>query len=180
MEKWAGSKNFRARLYLMPPPSNLQHLPTPMISTGRCVDELLGISSGVLVHLEIQIKNPETITINETYSDGVSITHGTPRPHIWSYAAGASETGSCNTYINCPCSNGVEAAPSFVGDNYYCESAYRGDCFTHGYLPDDPLWDGQQCEHEGTCCTGANTPPWFSVRLSGTTSDDIEVRICHD
>ena len=31
-----------------------------------------------------------------------------------------------------------------------------------------------------TCCTGANTPPWFSVDLPDSTSDDIEVRICHD
>ena len=44
-------------------------------------------------------QNPETVTINEAYLDGVSITHGTPRTHIWSYAAGASETGSCNSYI---------------------------------------------------------------------------------
>ena len=33
------------------------------------------------------------------------------------------------------------------------------------------------CSHEGTCCTGTNTPPWFSVNLSSPTSDDIEVRI---
>ena len=122
--------------------------------------------------------NPET-TIDEPYLDGVSITHGTPRTHVWSYAAGASETGSCNSYT-CPCSNGNKAPPSFVGDNYYCESAYTGDCFTLDVLTDDLLWDGQQCNNEGMCCTGANTPPWFSMRLSGTTSDDIEVRICHN
>ena len=29
-------------------------------------------------------------------------------------------------------------------------------------------------------CTGTNTPPWFSVELPDSTSDDIEVRICHD
>jgi hypothetical protein len=49
------------------------------------------------------------------------------------------------------------------------------------FFSNDPLWDGQQCENdEGTCCTGANTPPWFSVDLPDTTSDDIDVRICHD
>ena len=41
----------------------------------------------------------------------------------------------------------------------------------------DTLWDGEQCSHEGTCCTGTNTPPWFSVNLNSPTSDDIEVRI---
>ena len=42
------------------------------------------------------------------------------------------------------------------------------------------IHSGQQCDNEGTCCTGANTPPWFSVELHNSTSDDIEVRICHD
>ena len=27
------------------------------------------------------------------------------------------------------------------------------------FFPDDPFWDGQQCDNdEGTCCNGANTP----------------------
>ena len=76
------------------------------------------------------------------------------------------------------------APPSFVGSNYYCESAYNSNdknCFVNNvFFPNDPLWDGQQCDSEGTCCTGANTPPWFSVELSHSTSDDIEVRNCQD
>ena len=66
--------------------------------------------------------------------------------------------------------------------SYYCESAYQGTCYViDTFFPDDPLWDGQQCDNnEGTCCTGANTLPWFSVDLPDSTSDDIEVRICHD
>ena len=43
----------------------------------------------------------------------------------------------------------------------------------------DKLWDGQQCDHEGTCCT-TKSPPWFSVELPNPTNDDIEVRICGD
>ena len=39
----------------------------------------------------------------------------------------------------------------------------------------DPLWDGSQCESEGSCCS---TAPWFTVDLVNSTSDDIEVRIC--
>ena len=45
------------------------------------------------------------------------------------------------------------------------------------FFPNDKLWDGEQCSHEGTCCTGTSTPPWFSVDLNSSTSDDIEVRI---
>ena len=55
------------------------------------------------------------LTINQSYLDGISITHGTPnRTHIWSYVAGASENGSC-IHIDCPCSNGTQP-PSYVGD----------------------------------------------------------------
>ena len=37
--------------------------------------------------------------------DGVSITYGAPRMHIWSYAAGVTEIGALNNGANnCPCS----------------------------------------------------------------------------
>ena len=122
-------------------------------------------------------------TIDEAYVEGVSITHGrNPRKHIWSYAAGSSEQNGCS-HSKCPCVNiGGHEPPSYVGNNYFCESAYQGTCYlSNRFFPDDPLWDGQQCDNdEDTCCTGANTPPWFSMDLPDSTSDDIEVRICHD
>ena len=122
-------------------------------------------------------------TIDEAYAEGVSITHGrNPRKHIWTYAAGSSEQNrqECS-HLKCPCIDGFEPQ-SYVGNNYYCESAFQGTCYViDRFFPDDPLWDGQQCDNnEGTCCTGTNTPPWFSVDLPDSTSDDIEVRICHD
>ena len=119
------------------------------------------------------------LTINEAYVKGVSITHGNPRKHIWSYAAGASEQNW--SHLNCPCAGG-HRPPSNIGNDYYCESAYKGpDCYViNTFFANDPLWDGQQCDNEGTCCTGTNTPPWFSVDLGHRTSDDIEVRICHN
>ena len=125
------------------------------------------------------------VTVDKTYLNGISITHGIPRVHIWSFVGGLSELVNCTVYSNnlCPCSGG-RAQPSFVGNNFYCESAYQGpNCYESGtFFPNDPLWDGQQCNNEGTCCTGdgVNTPPWFSVALSNPTSDDIEVRICHN
>jgi hypothetical protein len=121
-------------------------------------------------------------TIDEVYMDGVSInTHGTSsRAHIWSYAAGVTERSPEHTPNNCPCSPeaGTESPP-FVGENYYCESGNPSDKYEPIQLyPNDPLWDGQQCE--GTCCTDTHSPPWFSVRLPDTTTDMIEVRICGD
>ena len=122
-----------------------------------------------------------TNTIDQEYVDGVSITHGSPRNHIWSYAAGVSENSpSVATVNNCPCSSvsGSEP-PTFVGANYYCESGNpSADVFLENFLyREDKLWDGLQCED--SCCTGVNSPPWFSTSVPNLTSDDIEVRICN-
>ena len=132
-----------------------------------------------------QIASPDGFTgshtLDQTYIDGISITHGMPqRNHIWSYVAGITERSSGHRNNNCPCSTVVGSGPqSFVGDNYYCESGNPTNTFRVDQLfLDDPLWDGKQCE--GTCCTGRNSPPWFSVQLPAPTTDTIEVRICAD
>ena len=111
-------------------------------------------------------------TVIQPYADGISITHGNPRSHIWTLAAGLSENDESGS--GCPCEGGP-SAPSFVGDNYYCESGYNGTGNPSGLLTSDPLWDGAGCESEGSCCS---TAPWFTVDLVNSTSDDIEVRIC--
>jgi hypothetical protein len=115
--------------------------------------------------------------INQVYIDGVSICiyrrfSQLQRTHIWSYVGGYNEKDvfpSVSTDVN-----------SFVGSNYYCESAFRaGISWSDNQLyASDPLWDGYQCEV--ACCTGA---PWFSVQLPANAiiaSDSIEVRICGD
>ena len=57
-------------------------------------------------------------------------------------------------------------------NDYYCESGNNGTSTAAGiFYGDDPLWDGQQCQSEGTCCS---TAPWLTVNL---TTDSIEVRI---
>ena len=117
-------------------------------------------------------------SVNEPYLDGVSITYGQPRNHIWSYVAGVTERNVSHSINNCPCSTASGTAPqSFLGDNYYCESGNPNDTnhFVSFYSA-DKLWDGKQCE--GTCCTDTKSPPWFSVRLPNPTTESIEVRIC--
>ena len=115
--------------------------------------------------------------IDQIYVEGVSITRGLPREHVWTYAAGVTESSREHTNYNCPCSDSSgKEAPSFVGDNYYCESGNPSDTVASRLYASDKLWDGKQCE--GSCCTGTNTPPWFSVQFNTTTSDNIEVRIC--
>ena len=118
-------------------------------------------------------------SINNAYIDGVSITYGQPRNHIWSYAAGYTENSTSSVTSNCPCSPMKGEKPqSFVGDNYYCESGNSNDGMFGVLYNDDKLWDGKQCE--GTCCTDSKSPPWFSVRLPNPTTESIEVRICGD
>ena len=121
--------------------------------------------------------------IDQNYIDGISITYGQPRQHIWSYAAGHSEGSSDRTSSdrNCPCSPiAGSTTPTWIGRNYYCESGNPTNSFPLSTVyTNDRLWDGQQCE--GTCCSGTNnSPPWFSVQLPTVTADRIEVRICAD
>ena len=145
------------------------------ISTAECVGELLVIKLGGIDESPQLIKQLiHTMCRN-------SVTHGAPRNHIRTLAAGLSEGESGPQSVNCPCSNPGHPdnayPPSFVGNNYYCESGNPTNTFINYHLySNDSLWDGKQ--HEGECCSNGKSPPWFSVELSNQTTDDIEVRIC--
>ena len=93
-------------------------------------------------------------TINSVYVDGVSITQGSPRQHLWTYAAGLSEIFNSDVFA-CPCArSGYNSSwiPDFVGNNYYCESGFVGTAVAR-VTWDDPLWDGMECFISGnTCC----------------------------
>ena len=121
-----------------------------------------------------------SLSINTYYVDGVSVTRGSPRQHIWTFAAGVDEQTRYRSGT-CPCVTGStnqNNIPSFVGQNYFCESGLTQWNGNHILFPDgDPLWDGQGCGLNSTCCT-FNSPPWFNVQLSPPTTDYIEVRIC--
>ena len=133
-----------------------------------------------------QIGSPDSFrgsfqSINNAYVDGISVTHGSPRQHIWTFTGGVDEQRTFFS-LTCPCVAGSTNGgniPSFVGQNYFCESGLTMFPFIHGvFWPDgDPLWDGQGCGPTSSCCT-FNSPPWFNVTLSSPTTDDIEVRIC--
>ena len=80
------------------------------------------------------------------------MTHGMPqaRTHIWTFAAGATEATVTNFTTNYPYSNAwaivnATPAPSFVDDNYFCESGNSGGGSPGGVVyASDPLWDGEQ------------------------------------
>ena len=119
--------------------------------------------------------------IDNQYVDGVSLTHGRNgnREHIWTFAAGLTESEERDINFRCPCdTSNNDRVPSFVGNDYFCESglnsAWSGQVV---FYPDDPLWDGQNCTDTSTCCE-FNNPPWFTKTLNASTTDDIELRIC--
>ena len=121
---------------------------------------------------------PSTETVNGIYVDGVSVTHGNPRRHIWTFAVGVHEKGSGNNHNNCPCDGGA-SPPPFVGNNYFCETGDdTPNVQLHRFYDDDPLWDGYDC-YNTTCCL-LNGPPYFTVQVDSPTTDAIEVRICGD
>ena len=188
-------------------PSVWQEITTPhrvcgrkSVSTGSC--EGLNYTTGSEQYNRVcgriigyQIGSPgsfhgEDRLINSYYIDGVSVTRGSPRQHVWSFVGGRDEIGnstspehSANTYT-CPCvadSTTDKEIPQFVYQNYFCESGLTRWNGTSGvFWPNgDPLWDGQNCGPTSTCCTD-NSPPWFDVTLASSTTDDIEIRICGD
>ena len=108
------------------------------------------------------------------YATGLSLTHGSPRQHIWTFVAGYSEVDQ----DACPCAGGKWPSPSFVGNNYYCESGtVNAPPAYNTYYFSDSLWDGTGCSEQSNCCDNPNQP-WFHRQFDQPTQDDIEARIC--
>ena len=93
--------------------------------------------------------------IDDPYVDGLSVTHGSPRQHIWTFVADYTAYRPVGT------------PPPYVGNDYFCDAIGGGN-----------LWDGIDCP--GSACCAFNSPPWFHKNLSRPVTDDIEVRICLD
>ena len=113
-------------------------------------------------------------TLEESYVDGVSLTHGSAgsRKHIWTFATSYSDND-----MQCSCSDSHKVPP-FVGHDFFCETGSRAESvYDDITFEDDPLWDGEGCESQADCCM-FNKPPWFCKELPEPTTDDIEMRVC--
>ena len=116
--------------------------------------------------------------INSYYVDGVSITHGSPRQHVWTLMA--------DYHYDCPCSQGSiqnSTLQSFIGNDYFCESGNPSTDGTYQLIlyTSDPLWDGKGCGIlESVCCTSRPSLPWFNKVLNTNTTDYLELRVCGD
>ena len=149
--------------------------PTNGISYTHVCGRVIGYQKGkpeALLH--------QNNDINSAYLDGVSITRGSPREHVWSYIAGRQSNDDSNR--NCPCNSGSNfKIKEFIGDHYYCESGSDSEVNSTSTLySSDPLWDGQKCpSFEAFCCSSPNMPPWFHRDYGNARSTDyLELRVC--
>ena len=113
--------------------------------------------------------------------DGILISHGDwPKKHVWAYVTGQQRipVEAANTY--CPCADyrfsGV--VPSFIGNEYYCDSGSDNHPSPTTFYT-DPLWEGKGCSPTNFCCSDSGMP-WFCKTLPEPTVDYIEVRNCHN
>ena len=121
-------------------------------------------------------------SIDAAYLDGVSITIGNPRKHVWSYAVGYGKiyNKKSNSGINCPCAKYPGANPPiFVKDHYYCEAGSTGFTRLSTFHGSDPLWDGRGCPAGDDCCSTLGAP-WFYRHFTEPEKEAVEVRICRD
>ena len=118
-------------------------------------------------------------TIDSAYVSGVAIMYGSPRQHIWTFAAGPVENYGSHDNALCPCdTTGDITIPPFVGEEYFCEAGYVYPGFIeYTFHSNDTLWDGRDCHSNSTCCFLHN-PPYFTKILNQTTTDDLELRMC--
>ena len=122
--------------------------------------------------------------IDGVYLDGISVTYGSPRQHIFSLAAAMDDVlymrfASGFYHVQCPCFTSnitfTGEMPEFVEEDYYCETGSRGGREVKYYF-DDPLWDGKGCGDTNPCCQRGG--PWFCKDLNQTVTDNVELRAC--
>ena len=188
------SQNCPSGLSLISTPKRVCDIP---ISYGSCVSNDFDIHGVQYSHIcgrviGYQYQGPPAFHsydrgINGEYVTGVSLTHGqNSREHIWTFT-GARDESNENGYnaFKCPCINTninpPPTIPSFVGNDYSCDTALSTSSSQYILYGDDPLWDGEGCGPTNTCCYDPKrevNPPWFVKTLSSPTSDDIEMRLC--
>ena len=68
--------------------------------------------------------NGDQADIHSSYVDGVSLTHGTRRHHIWTFMAAHAEKEDSG----CPCARTTDPikTPPYITDDYTCESGNNG------------------------------------------------------
>ena len=156
--------------------------PVPGGTYTQVCGRVLGYQFGFTDGFRASHEN-NSVTLDEAYVTGVSVTRGDPRQHVWTYAAGRAERRASTyyPYYYCPCEQlNTVFVPPYVGACYFCES---GDNSFYGELlpllfEEDVLWDGEGCAVAGRCCQ-LEGPLYFSTTLDAPVSDTLEARVCN-
>ena len=123
------------------------------------------------------------LSLDDVYVDGISITLGTPRKHVWTYAAGLGDDFDNRKHhhcCTCPCAvYPGPPPPAYIRNDYYCESGDVGMYDLNELYIHDPLWDGHNCTAGNGCCDQTGMP-WFYRKFLTQVAEDFEVRICKD
>ena len=118
------------------------------------------------------------MSINQPYVDGLSVTYGIPRKHVWTWGVGLSQDYNYGVN-NCPCSKYAgDVPPSFVGGDYYCESGNSWG-YENTWYTADPLYDGAGCPGGNSCWIPASLP-WFKKTYAQPINASLEGRLCAD
>ena len=146
--------------------------PSGNIKYSEVCGKVIGYQIGWPDGAYYSIKN-----IDSNYVDGILLSHGNPRSHIWTFIVGPRENDHGS---HCPCaSKDSRNPPSFVGNDYYCESGCPTSPPVVGkFYTNDSLWDGHQCGNIETACCQRTGIPWFYKKINCSTTDNIEMRIC--
>ena len=156
--------------------------PSNGISYSEVCGRVVGYEYGTPNAVDTDYNTPEDHNdINSNYVDGISITQGFPRKHVWTLMGGFWENFPA-TY-NCPCNTppgDTQDVQSFIGNDYFCESGNPNSNAALVLYSSDPLWDGEGCgTQEGDCCA-ADGLPWFHKTFNYTTTNYLEIRVCGD
>ena len=144
---------------------------------GRVIGYQYGYAGGINPY-----GHESTYGLDQAYVDGISLTRGSPRQHIWTFITAHNEVSDyvSNNQHSCPCvfPDSVTALlPSFLGDDWFCESGSSGTTAGGVFYNSDPLWDGEQCGQHEPCCDTTGQP-WFHKTLDSPSSDYLELRVC--
>ena len=141
--------------------------PTHGISYSKVCGLVYGYSKGSPDGFERHHHCPGC-PIDGPYLEGVSITYGSPRQHIWSLAA-THQLHLCR----CSATNFQPDQPSYIGQEFFCD--VEG---SDTYIYSDRLWDKHNCLAGAEAC--CEKGQWFCKDLPQATTDDIEFRVCAD
>ena len=118
--------------------------------------------------------------VNTTFVDGVVISVGNPRRHIFTFADGETDAFPANVISitsECPCAGGT-GAPPFVGADFLCEEprdSFDVDGGARFYDETDVLFDGLDVD-DPACLGAPESAPSFRTSLPRTT-DAVELRL---